>query len=171
MAVRAPKRPWDFDGFFGRPRRRFNPLPIPWRWRYEALVGLGVAAGLHGLAAAIGTVAAVGVATAATVGCVVWPPARRFLGGRIRSVVVAHRLRVGMVEASILSWRGRLPMILRASPTPRGVRVVLWCPAGVDVKAFNAGRELLAAACWAADVYVDRHRRWAQLVVVIVEAG
>ncbi len=169
--MRPTKRPWDFDGFFGRPLRRFNPLPIPWRWRYEAIVGVGVAAGLHSLSAAIGTVAAVGVATATAVGCVAWPPARRFLGARIRCVVIAHRLRVGMIEASILSWRGRLPMILRASPTPRGVRVVLWCPAGVDVRAFHAGRGLLVAACWASEVHVDRHQRWAQLVVVIVETA
>src|SRR5690349_11737078 len=138
--MRPNKRPWDFDGFFGRPRRRFNPLPIPWRWRYEALVGIGLALGIHGLAGLIGAFTSLGVVAAFAAGCIVWPPARRFLGARIRCVVIPHRLRVGMVEASILSWRGRLPMILRASPTQRGVRVVLWCPAGVDVAAFHAGR-------------------------------
>ena len=169
--MRAPKRPWDFDGFFGRPDRRFNPLPIPWRWRYELLVGVGVTAGLRGLAEAVGPAATVCVAVVAVVGCVAWRPARRFFAARIRCVVVQHRLRVGMIEAAILSWRGRLPMILRTTPTPRGVRVVVWCPAGVDVAAFHAGRGLLAAACWASEVYVDRHRRWAQLVVVIVETA
>ena len=169
--MRPNKRPWDFDGFFGRPRRRFNPLPIPWRWRYEALACIGLAIGIHGLAGATGVFPALGVVAAGTAVSIGWPPARRFLSERIRCVVVAHRLRVGMVEASILSWRGRLPMILRVSPTPRGVRVVLWCPAGVDVAAFHAGTGMLAAACWASEVYVDRHRRWAQLVVVIVETA
>jgi hypothetical protein len=150
-----------------RPRRR-NPLLVPWRWRWEILLGAGVPLAVSGLVRAWGPAWVTVVSAALVVAAVLVPAARRFLGRRVRSVVVQHRLRVGMVEAGVLSWSGRLPAILHARGTDRGVRVVLWCPAGVDVHAFHGTRALLASACWATDVDVARHPRWSNVVSLVV---
>ncbi|WP_433290774.1 hypothetical protein ACQPZQ_00265 [Pseudonocardia sp. CA-142604] len=162
---------WEFDELVRRfvPRRRkLNPLLVIWRWRYELALGLGIPYGFSVLAGAIHPIAAVGLALAAGVGCGWWPPGRRVVAEGTQVVLVQHRLRVGMVQANIMSWSGRLPAILLSSPRPRGVRVLLWCPAGVDVHAFHANRSLLAAACWAADVEITRHPTRSQLVVLLV---
>lgn len=149
-------------------RRRRNLLLTPWRWRYELAVGLGTPVGLNALADATHPVAALCIMAAAVAGYVGWPAGRRLLADRARCVLVAHRLRVGMIESGVLSWSGWLPAQLWTRAVDRGVRVLLWCPAGVDVAAFQASGSQLAAACWAADVEVDRHPRYAQLVVLLV---
>jgi hypothetical protein len=158
----------DFLRSFGPRRRRANPLLVFWRWRWEGAAFLGVPYGLDTLAGAThpAVAAAVGVSAAAT--AIAWRPARLHLTEHARCVVAQHRLRVGMVQAGIWSWSGWLPAILWTAPVDRGIRVVLWCPAGVDVVAFQANREQLAAACWAADVEVARHPRRANLVVLLV---
>jgi len=162
---------WEIDELGRRfvPRRRKpNLLLVIWRWRYELALGLGVPYGLGVLADNMYPIAAVGLALAVGVGCGWWPPGRRVVAEGMRVVLVQHRLRVGMVQANIVSWSGRLPAILLSGPRPRGVRVLLWCPAGVDVHAFHANRSLLAAACWAADVEIARHPTRSQLVVLLV---
>lgn len=160
--------PAEFARRFGLRRRRRNPLLAGWRWRYELALCLGIPYGFHGLAAASNVAVAACTSLAAVLACALWPPGRRFVAARARVVLVQHRLRVGMLQADILSWSGWLPAILWTRPTSRGVRVLLWCPAGVDVTAFHDGRSLLAAACWAADVEVARHPTRAQLVVLLV---
>lgn len=158
----------DFFHWFGLRRRRRNPLLVPWRWRYELGLGVGVPTGLNALADATHPIAAASVALAVVVGSVGSPAARRFLIARAWCVLVPHRLRVGMLKCGVLSWSGWLPAVLWTSPHPRGVRILLWCPAGVDVYAFHATRSQLAAACWAADVEVARHPRFAHIVVLHV---
>jgi hypothetical protein len=63
---------------------------------------------------------------------------------------------------------GRLPAILWTTPRDRRIRVLLACPAGVGVERIRAQRDLLAAACFATDVDVTRHRRFAHLVELTV---
>lgn len=164
-------RRWEINEFlrpFGPTRRRSNPYLVVWRWRYELALGLGVPYGLSTLAWATHPIAAACVALAAGIACGWWRPGRRFVAERARTLLVTHRLRVGMVQANVMSWSGWLPAILWARPHPRGVRVLLWCPAGVDVHAFHGNRSLLAAACWADDVEIARHPTQAQLVVLLV---
>lgn len=158
----------DFLHWFGPRRRRRYPLPIPWRWRYEIGAGVGVPVGLDALADATHPIAAAALVFAAVTGSVAWPAAHRFLTARAWCVLVPHRLRVGMIESAVLSRSGWLPAVLRTSPHPRGVRVLLWCPAGVDVHTFHAARSRLAVACWAADVEIARHPRFAHIVVLLV---
>lgn len=153
---------------FGPQRRRPNPLLVLWRWRHPVVLAAGVPLGFGALAQATDPVAAAVVALSAGACGLWWPPARRLVVGRTWCVIVEHRLRVGMVQADIISWSGWLPAILWTRPAPRGVRVTLWCPAGVDVQDFEQSRSLLAAACWAADVEVARHPRWAHVVVLLV---
>lgn len=158
----------EFFHHFGPRRRRRNPALVFWRWRWEGGAFLGVPYGLDALAGAThpAVSAVVGVSAVAT--GLGWRPARLFLTEHARCVVVQHRLRVGMVQAGIWSYSGWLPAILWTSPVDRGVRVVLHCPAGVDVHAFRQNREQLAGACWAADVEVARHPRRANVVVLLV---
>jgi hypothetical protein len=139
-------------------------LLVLWRWRWELALLLAAGAvawwtspvhlvlGLAGLAALYSAV----------------PAVRCFLDGRFWSVVTQHRLRVGFRESDLRSWSGRRPAILWASAQPHGQRVVISCPAGVDVARIQAVRSELATACWAADVRVARHPKHANLVVVLV---
>lgn len=159
--------PYHLGGYTPRRRRR-NLALIPWRWRWELGFGIGTPLGLEALADATHPVVAlclIGTAIAAWVGL---PGARRVLTARAHAILVQHRLRVGMVESGVLSWSGRLPALLWTRVVDRGVRLLLWCPAGVDVIAFHATRSQLTAACWAADVEVVRHPRWAHLIVLLV---
>ncbi len=158
----------DFYRRYGPWRRRVNPVLVIGRWRRELALAVMIPYGLHHLAVATHPVAAAAIAIVALVGMFASEPGRMFVKERAHAVLVEHRLRVGMVEARILSWAGWLPAIMWSKPVTRGVRVHLWCPAGVDVTAFLANRELLAAACWASDVEVARHRRWAQVVVLLI---
>jgi len=164
-------RRWHADDFFGRfgpRRRRANPLVVAWRWRYELVLTLGLPIGLLALGGATHPVAPVCVLLTAALAYVGWPAAHRFLVDRAWCLLVPHRLRVGMAECGVTSWSGRLPAVLRASRHPSGVRVVLWCPAGVDVHAFHAARSELAAACWAADVLIEHHPLRTNVVVLLV---
>lgn len=164
-------RRWIFDGSGPVPvpsRSAWGLLLAPWRWRYELGLGVGSPLGLDALAEATHPIAAICVALTVVTGYVGWPAARHWLHARLWCVLVPHRLRVGMAEAGVTSWSGRLPTVLWTSARPRGVRVLLWCPAGVDVHAFQATRSELAAACWAVEVEVVRHPRFAHIVVLLV---
>jgi hypothetical protein len=118
-------------------RRRPNLLLAIYRWRWE-------------LAAVAGTVALVRlgydthwaypVVAVAVVGAflVVWPPLRRHLADRCRSVLVQHRLRSGFHELCLTTWAGRMPAILWAAPRREGLRVHLLCPAGIAARHFTS---------------------------------
>jgi hypothetical protein len=148
-------------------RRRVNLLLTPYRWRYE----IGLVALVAGLVQLGRTthwilpwviVLVVGGALAA------WPRTRRMVGDRVRSVVVQHRLRTAFRELSLTSGSGRAPAIIWSAPRPEGLRVHLACPAGVSADDLVEEREALAAACYAADVRVERDPRHATVVVLVV---
>lgn len=155
-------------GDFGPPRRHRNPFLALWRWRRELLVAGTAVWALSSLAEATSTIVAAGAAVLVLGVLSGFPRSRRFLRDRVQVARTEHRLRAGMVQAQVLSWSGWLPGIVWSSRRPRGVRITLWCPAGVDVHSFEATRTLLAAACWATDVEVARHPHWAQVVVLLV---
>ena len=163
----------DFFGGLGPRRRRPHPLALPLltivRWRRELLVIGGSVGGLQALAATTHPIASGAMALVGLIAMFVWEPGRRFVSERAQAVAMEHRLRQGMAEAAIVTWSGRLPALLAVRPVTRGVRILVWCRAGVDVTAFLANRELLAAACWANDVEVRRrHPDRAHLVHVLV---
>jgi hypothetical protein len=87
---------------------------------------------------------------------------------RLWCVVLPHPLRVGMIESGVLSWSGLLPGVPWTAPGEGRVRIWVWCPAGVDVRAFEAARSPLAASRWAVDVLPRRHPRWSQVVILTV---
>jgi len=139
-----------------------------WWWRYEVGIALGLPATLVLLVRALGVVPTA-VGAVATIGvCCSWPPARRAVITAAWRIVTPHRLRSGFVQARIHSRHGRLPTVLRTSRQTFGERVRLWCPAGIVVADLRSARDVLAAACWAADVRVTVDRRYTHLVTLDV---
>src|SRR5438477_12973964 len=61
---------------------------------------------------------------------------------------------------------GRLPLVLRITPTEVGERALIWCRAGICFEDFEAHTGELAAACYAREARIERSKRWAQIVTV-----
>ena len=148
----------------GRTSRLPNPALIVWRWRWE--LALVVAAAL--LAHVVAPAVLLPVAGAVVASCAAVPALRRLTRDRFWCVMTQHRLRTGLHESDVRSWGGRAPAIVWTSATADGERVLLACPAGVDVARIAAAHGELASACWAVDVAVAPHHRYANLAVVDV---
>lgn len=150
------------------PVSRAGPLLAAWRWRYEIALAAGLPAGLVLTSQAIGlgrALAGLGILLAVFT-C--WPPARRALAARAWCVITPHRVRTGCAQAWIQSRAGKIPAVLMTNRMPYGERVQLWCHAGTDAADLAAASEALASACWAAEILVTRHPRFAHLVVLDV---
>ena len=146
---------------------RANPLVATWRWRYELAVLSALAAIWLALGTAVAAGLTAGLAVAlASIAC--FPSGRRFLAARLWCIVTPHRVRAGCAQAWIHSRDGKLPIIVLTRRQPFGERVYLWCRAGISVADFSSAGKLLAAACWAQDVQVSQHARYAHLVALDV---
>ncbi len=152
-----------------RSTRRPGPVEFCWHWRWE--IGILVAAatlsallaagfGLIALAAGAGA----GLAALATLLC--WPPARSRIIARAWCVITPHRVRAGCANAWVQTRGGRLPWVLCTVAAGFGERVQLWCPAGITSGDLFAARQVLAAACWAAEVRVIPSPRHAHIVAL-----
>jgi hypothetical protein len=142
------------------------PTTVLWRWRYET----GLVAAVAGLAAiaAQGVFWPAALAVVAVAAGAAIPAVRRPVLARAWCVITEHRIRSGCAQARIHSRQGRLPAVLVTSPRPFGERVLLWCPACTSADDFESARDLLAAACWSADIRIERDARRAHLVSVEV---
>lgn len=148
---------------------RPGPLETAWNWRWEAglLVVSGTAAGiitafggLSGLAAATGA----GLAIVTAMLC--WPPARSWLISRAWCLITPHRVRKGCVHAWVQNRTGQIPVILSTAPARYGQEVRLWLRAGLTAGDLEAASQVLAAACWAAEVRIVPSGRYAHLVTL-----
>ena len=147
---------------------RPNPIVVGWRWRYELGLLAGLGFGSFAIAQALGVVWLIATWLVLVAMFGVWPAGRRRLIRRAWCVITPHRLRTGCAHAWIQSRRGRLPIILFTTPQPFGERVTLWCVAGTSAEDLIAARDVLIAACWAADIRIIRSRNHAHLVIVDV---
>jgi len=139
---------------------------LPWRWRYELILAIGVPVVIiHLLASGNGLLDASLVAF-----CIglLWSPSRAAVAARAWCIVTPHRVRAGCVQARIYGRNGRLPFIFRTTLQPFGERVLIWCTAGTTAEDFKSARSVLRAACWAADVRITRSPRYAHLVTLDV---
>lgn len=152
--------------------RRPGLVELAWNWRWEAgllamlAVPAGVIAnafGLLGLGVAAGAVLAAGAAA-----LLLWPPARPWCASRAWCLITPHRVRAGCANAWVQTRYGKLPFILATTPTADGERVRLWLRAGLTAADLHAARDVLAAACWAAEVRVIRSPSRAHLVTLEV---
>jgi hypothetical protein len=150
---------------------RSNPVLALYRWRYEVAAAVIVPTALVALDRAIGPLWSIVVLFCLGSSVFHWPAARRFVLARVRAVVVQHRLRTAFARARVCTLDGRRPAILWVTPRESELRVLLACPAGVDIALIRERREVLAAACFATSVAVDRHPRFAHLVVLTVRAA
>jgi hypothetical protein len=57
---------------------------------------------------------------------------------------------------------------VRVTRKPFGERARLWCPAGISAEDLHSARDILRAACWAADVRVMQDNLCAHIVTVDV---
>lgn len=148
-------------------RRSRNPLLAAYRWRYEIAV-VGLAIGVVQLGMITHWAAPLVLVLVSVIASVWWPAVRVWLRGRFWAVLLQHRLRSAFRGAALSTWSGRMPAILWTSPRSAGVRVLLSLPAGLEAADLRMLREVFAAACFASDVLVERHPRYANLVVVYV---
>jgi hypothetical protein len=94
------------------------------------------------------------------------PPTRRLAVRRAWCVLSRHRIQRACFETRMHTRSGRLPLVLHITPTEVGERALIWCRAGICTEDFEAHAPEIAAACYARQVRIEGHRRWAQLVRV-----
>jgi len=152
--------------------RRPGPAELAWNWHWElgilavvAVLGglITNAFGILGLAIAAGAGLAAGAAV-----LLLRPPARSWCVARAWCLITPHRVRAGCVNAWVQTRSGRLPFILGTTPAAYGEQVRLWLRAGLTAADLEAARDVLAAACWAAEVRVVPSPSHAHLVTLEV---
>jgi len=151
--------------------RRGNPVLALYRWRYEVATAIIVPITLISLDRAVGPLWLVVILFCLASSIFHWPAARRFTLARVRAVIVQHRLRTAFARARVTTLDGRRPAILWVWPRGSELRVLLACPAGVDISLIREHRNVLASACFASTVAVDRHPRFAHLVVLTLRSA
>lgn len=112
---------------------------------------------------AVGIVAAVVVLLIAAI-----PATRRFVTRRSWCVLTRHRVRTCFEQTRTMTHNGKMPYLVWARPTAVGERVRVWLPAGLAVKDIEAVSDHLATACWASQARIERDRRFASAVHILI---
>jgi hypothetical protein len=153
------------------PLARPGVIVLGCRWRHELIVFVVVVACLTGTVSWIGPAGTlVGLAVLAVIAglAATQPAVRNFIAARIWCIVTPHRVRTCFAQAWINNRAGHIPAVVRATPTPSGERVLVWCRAGTSFEEIACICEQLAAACWAMAVVASRSGRFAQVVYLDV---
>jgi hypothetical protein len=142
-----------------------NAFVVLWRWRWEVGILLGLV-----LTVTINRLGWIWTLTLPGVAGVIyaWPEARYWVAARMSCIVTAHRMRTGCAQAWIQTRSGKLPIILLTSARPDGERVFICCRAGICAEDFEDAKEILRAACWAADIVVSVNARYSHIVIIDV---
>ncbi len=82
------------------------------------------------------------------------PALRRFTLQRCTAVAMRHRMRACFVQTRTWTANGRLPFLVWSRPTPVGVRVRVWLPAGLSVNDLERIIDEIGAACWAREARI-----------------
>ena len=148
------------------PRRRTLLPAHIWAWRKELALAAGIAVLFVAVVRTSSLVwAVVGLSAVAGALSPPWSEQLKAFGWQL---ITPHRVRIGLYQARIQNRSGRQPMIVRVTGEPFGERVLLRCPAGTSAEDIYAARDVLRAACWAADVRVARDEQRSHLVIVDV---
>ncbi len=139
-----------------------------WRFRAEALALTVIAGTGWQLALALTVLWAVIILSVFTAALAVLPWTRRFVIRRAWCILSRHRIQRVCYETRMHTRSGRLPLVLRITPTQVGERALIWCRAGICAEDFAAHSAEIAAACYARQARIEGSRRWAQLVNVDV---
>jgi hypothetical protein len=135
-----------------------------WRFRTELTALITVIAGAWQLAITLTVAWMVIILTASAVMVTVLPWPRRFIVRRAWCVLSRHRIQRVCFETRMHTRSGRLPLVLRITPTKVGERALIWCRAGICADDFEAHAAEIAAACLARQARIEGNRRWAQMV-------
>jgi len=135
-----------------------------WRFRTEAATLTATTAAAWALAMRLTVVWMVVVLIASALITLTVPWTRRFITRRAWCVLSRHRIQRVCFETRMHTRSGRLPLVLRITPTQVGERALIWCRAGICADDFEAHAPEIAAACYARQARVEGSKRWAQLV-------
>ncbi len=135
-------------------------------WRFRTELATLATAAMAGWELAVRLTAAWMIIILTTVAVMITavPWTRRFITRRAWCVVSRHRIQRVCFETRMHTRSGRLPLVLRITPTQVGERAVIWCRAGICAEDFEAHAAEIAAACLARQARIEGHRRWAQIV-------
>jgi hypothetical protein len=139
---------------------------VLWRFRTEAVIFALMGAGYAVLAHKVHLIPAAIVLVGLVLILAVLPWTRRFVTRRAWCVLARHRIQKVCFETRMHTRSGRLPLVLRITPTQVGERALIWCRAGICFEDFEAHTGELAAACYAREARIERSKRWAQIVTV-----
>jgi len=137
-----------------------------WRYRTELAVLVIAIAGAWTLATTVTPAWVVIILTVLSIVIVALPWTRRFVVRRAWCVLSRHRIQRVCFETRMHTRSGRLPLVLRITPTQVGERALIWCRAGICAEDFEAHAAEIAAACLARQARIEGSKRWAQLVCV-----
>jgi hypothetical protein len=160
--LRTGELRWDDLVAYPRP----SVLTVVWRWRAEIGLAAGTAAASWLLGPVLGWVVLLILALTAAGLVAAIPGTRRWIVAHGACTLTRHRLYAVLREIRATTRTGRLPLVMRVSPTPTGERAVLWLRAGVSVHDLQSHVEELRAGCWVPDVRVRRSRTWPQVVIL-----
>jgi hypothetical protein len=135
-----------------------------WRFRTELAVLVIATAGSWKLAITVTAAWMVIILTASLIVIMALPWTRRFIVRRAWCVLSRHRIQRVCFETRMHTRSGRLPLVLRITPTQVGERALIWCRAGICAEDFEAHAAEIAAACLARQARIEGNKRWAQLV-------
>jgi hypothetical protein len=137
-----------------------------WRFRTELAVLAIAIAGAWKLAVTVTADWMVIILAASAVMSLAPPWTRRFIIRRAWCVLSRHRIQRVCFETRMHTRSGRLPLVLRITPTQVGERALIWCRAGICAEYFEAHAAEIAAACLARQARIEGSKRRAQLVNV-----
>jgi hypothetical protein len=147
------------------PRRTSFPV-LMWNWWKEILILTGLVLLGFAIGGTFGLPGLICGLSALVGACMMpWSPRSRAC---LWLLVTPHLLRSGLYQAGLQNRSGRIPLIVRVTCEPFGERVRLRCPAGICAEDVYLAREILSAACRAADVLVIRDEMRAHLVTLDV---
>jgi hypothetical protein len=154
--------PYVLDQIFVQVHR--SAAGVVWRFRTELAVLATGAIWTWELTRVLTAIWAVIIITASAAAISVLPWTRRFVLRRAWCVLSRHRIQKVCYETRMHTRSGRLPLVMRITPTKVGERALIWCRAGICAEDFEAHASEIAAACLARQARIEGSKRWAQLV-------
>jgi hypothetical protein len=131
-----------------------------WRYRTELTALAAVIAVAWALATTVTAAWMVMILTALSIVILALPWTRRFVVQRAWCVLSRHRIQRVCYETRMHTRSGRLPLVLRITPTQVGERALIWCRAGICAEDFEAHAAEIAAACLARQARIEGSKRW-----------
>jgi hypothetical protein len=148
---RRPDDPLRWKDF--NTHRRPGLITLAWRWRTEIVLIVALVGLEYVLAQVIALISAIVVTVAAAELLYAVPTTRRWMFRRGRCLFTRHRLYSVFRETRTTTLKGRIPLIMRVSPTDRGDCAVVLCRAGISVEQLQKIKMEIRDACMANDVY------------------